>query len=264
MMAYRRDIRRAYERVQGKSNVIPSPYGDIEYSEGGVGPHVLVVHGSGGGFDQGELIAQAVLGDKFHWVAPSRFGYLQSTFQEGSTFDDQAHAYAALLDHLGIDRFKGIGLSGGGDILLHLSTKHPERVEKMVLDGTSPYFSEQTRQGYRDYTPTEEDWGLFRQFHYFGDEQIKLLIKQFQEMEHSYDDVNFTPSDLSRIQAETLIILGDRDKYISVDFAVEMYESIPESHLWIVPNAGHAVTYTHVDVVKKGVLDFLTGKWEET
>ena len=136
MMAYRRDIRRAYERVQGKSNVIPSPYGDIEYSEGGVGPHVLVVHGSGGGFDQGELIAQAVLGDKFHWVAPSRFGYLQSTFQEGSTFDDQAHAYAALLDHLGIDRVSVVSVSHGGPSALLFAVLYPNRVSSLILIST--------------------------------------------------------------------------------------------------------------------------------
>jgi len=88
MMGYRREITRAYERVRGKSRVIPSPHGDIEYTEGGSGPHVLVSHGSGGGYDQGELIAQAFLDDSFHWIAPSRFGYLQSTFREGSTFDD--------------------------------------------------------------------------------------------------------------------------------------------------------------------------------
>jgi DNA-directed RNA polymerase subunit N (RpoN/RPB10) len=45
-----------------------------------------------------------VLGDQFHWIASSRFGYLRSTFQEGATFDDQAHAYAYLLDQLGIKK----------------------------------------------------------------------------------------------------------------------------------------------------------------
>jgi 2-hydroxy-6-oxonona-2,4-dienedioate hydrolase len=136
MMTYRRDMKRAYERVQGKSNVIASPYGDIEYSEGGVGPHVLVVHGSGGGFDQGELIAQAVLGNRFHWVAPSRFGYLQSTFKEGSTFDDQAHAYAALLDHLGIDMVSVVAVSHGGPSALLFTVLYPHRVSSLILIST--------------------------------------------------------------------------------------------------------------------------------
>ena len=96
--AYFLDIIRAYERVSGKSTVIPSPYGDIEFAEGGSGPDVLVVHGSGGGYDQGELLVQAELGDQFYWITPSRFGYLRSTFHENATFDDQAHAYASTQD----------------------------------------------------------------------------------------------------------------------------------------------------------------------
>jgi hypothetical protein len=41
--AYRRDMSRTHKRVRGKSKVTSSAYGEIEYTEGGVGPHVLVV-----------------------------------------------------------------------------------------------------------------------------------------------------------------------------------------------------------------------------
>jgi 2-hydroxy-6-oxonona-2,4-dienedioate hydrolase len=131
--AYLWDINRAYERVRGKSTVIPSPYGDIEYTEGGSGPAVLVIHGSGGGYDQGELIAQAVLGEQFHWITPSRFGYLRSTFSEGATWDDQAHAYAYLLDHLGVRKAAVIAMSHGGPSALIFSVLHPERVASLTL-----------------------------------------------------------------------------------------------------------------------------------
>lgn len=67
---YRSSIQAARARLRGKSTVIPSPYGDIEYTEHGIGPDVLVIHGSGGGFDQGELLAQVVLDDQFHRITP--------------------------------------------------------------------------------------------------------------------------------------------------------------------------------------------------
>jgi len=131
--AYFWDMNRAYERVNAKSTVIASPYGDIEFTEGGSGPAVLVIHGSGGGYDQGELLAQAVLSDQFHWIAPSRFGYLRSTFQEGATFDDQAHAYAYLLDQLGIKKVAVVALSHGGPSALLFAVLHPERVSSLTL-----------------------------------------------------------------------------------------------------------------------------------
>jgi pimeloyl-ACP methyl ester carboxylesterase len=127
------DMNRAYERVRGKSTVIPSPYGDIEYTEGGSGPPVLVIHGSGGGYDQGELIVQAMLGEQFHWIAPSRFGYLRSTFREGATFDDQAHAYAYLLDQLGLEKVAVVTISHGGPSSLLFAVLHPERVSSLTL-----------------------------------------------------------------------------------------------------------------------------------
>lgn len=131
--AYVRDINRAYERVAGKSTVVPSPYGNIEFTEGGSGPPVLVIHGSGGGFDQGELIAKSVIGEKFHWIAPSRFGYLRATFRKDATFDDQAHAYAHLLDHLGINKVAVVALSHGGPSALLFAVLHPERVSSLTL-----------------------------------------------------------------------------------------------------------------------------------
>ncbi|MDH4047122.1 MAG: alpha/beta hydrolase [Gammaproteobacteria bacterium] len=130
---YVRDMNRAYERVQDKSTVIASPYGDIEYVEGGSGPAVLLVHGSGGGFDQGELIARAVLGDEFRWIAPSRFGYLRSSFQEGATWDAQADAYAFLLDHLNIENVAVVAMSQGGPSALLFAVLHPERVSSLTL-----------------------------------------------------------------------------------------------------------------------------------
>jgi pimeloyl-ACP methyl ester carboxylesterase len=126
-------MNRAYERIRGKSTVIPSPYGDIEYTEGGSGPAVLVIHGSGGGYDQGELLAQAVLGEQFHWIAPSRFGYLRSTFREGATFDDQAQAYAYLLDRLSLPNVAVVALSHGGPSALLFAVLHPERVSSLTL-----------------------------------------------------------------------------------------------------------------------------------
>ena len=131
--AYLWDMNRAYERIGAKGTVIASPYGNIEYTEGGTGPPVLVVHGSGGGYDQGELIVRAALGEDFHWIAPSRFGYLRSTFLDGATFDDQAHAYAYLLDRLGIKKVAVVTLSHGGPSALLFAILHPERVSSLTL-----------------------------------------------------------------------------------------------------------------------------------
>jgi len=134
LVAYLKDINQAYERVRGQSTVISSSYGNIEYKTGGfssVTP-VLFIHGGGGGFDQGELIADVVLDDPYFWIAPSRFGYLGSSLPVNATWDDQADAYAYLLDHLEIDKVAVVAMSQGGPSALLFAVNHPERVSSLT------------------------------------------------------------------------------------------------------------------------------------
>lgn len=127
------DTRRAYARITGNSALFSSPLGDIEFKRGGTGVPVLVIHGSGGGYDQGALIATAILGDGFDWIAPSRFGYLRSTFRQGATFDDQAKAYTYLLDSLCLQKVAVLALSHGGPSALLVAVLYPERVSSLTL-----------------------------------------------------------------------------------------------------------------------------------
>ncbi len=127
------DTTRAYARITSNSTILSSPLGEIEFKRRGAGVPVLVVHGSGGGYDQGELIAQVILGEGFDWIAPSRFGYLRSTFREGATFDDQASAYAYLLNSLGLQKVAVVALSHGGPSALLFAVLYPERVSSLTL-----------------------------------------------------------------------------------------------------------------------------------
>lgn len=155
---------------------------------------------------------------------------------------DQAAAdMFALLDHLGIETFKGLGVSGGGNVLLHMATKQPERVKAMVLVSATSYFPAQARlimRQYADNLPASERENLRRR-HPGGDAQIEALLASTKAFADSYDDMNFTPPYLGRITARTLIVQGDRDPLYPVEISMDMARAIPRSSLWIVPNAGH-------------------------
>jgi pimeloyl-ACP methyl ester carboxylesterase len=70
-----------------------------------------------------------------------------------------------------------------------------------------------------------------------------MLYDQMRGLKDSHDDMAFTPPLLGTIAARTLIVHGDRDPLYPVELAIEMYRSIPESALWVVPNAGHGPVF---------------------
>lgn len=82
-----------------------------------------------------------------------------------------------------------------------------------------------------------------RERHARGEDQIRMLFAQSRAFADTDDDVSFTPPHLATITAETLIVFGDRDPLYPVSLAFELRAAIPRSHLWVVPNAGHAPVF---------------------
>ncbi len=134
-LSYKCDIRVAQERVMSGSGsqIIETKCGPIEYASVGEGPPVLVVHGAGGGYDQGLWIARDNVGEGFRIIAPSRFGYLRTPLPQDASPAAQADAHACLLDALNISKVAVVGVSAGAPSSLQFALRHPERTSSLVL-----------------------------------------------------------------------------------------------------------------------------------
>jgi pimeloyl-ACP methyl ester carboxylesterase len=91
-----------------------------------------MVHGTGGGFDQGLAFADPLVAAGWQVIAPSRFGYLRSDFPADPSSENQANAFVDLLDHLGIDRVPVIGGSAGALSAMAFAIRHPGRCAALV------------------------------------------------------------------------------------------------------------------------------------
>jgi len=80
----------------------------------GSGPPVLVIHGAGGGYDQGLLLGETLLGQSYRLIAPSRFVYLDSPVPADHPLSAQPNAYACLLDVLALQAVPVVAISAGG------------------------------------------------------------------------------------------------------------------------------------------------------
>lgn len=132
-LSFQRDLTAARERLTGQSKIVETKSGPIEYAEAGEGPVILVIHGAGGGFDQGLEILAPLARRGFRLVAVSRFGYLRTPFPADASPAAQADAHAHLLDALGIQRAAIFGVSAGGPSAMQFAIRHPARATALIL-----------------------------------------------------------------------------------------------------------------------------------
>lgn len=221
----------------------------VHYELRGEGAPLLLLHGGTGCHTDWAYAGREHFEREYQLIAPDARGHGRSSF--GKSGNDQptithrqcAQDMLALLDHLGMARCKAIGVSMGGNILLHMATLQPERIEAMVVVSATMYFPEQARKVMAA-VPAPDDqpaaqWDLMRKRHHLGDDQIRALWDWSRSLKDSCDDMNFTAADLSAIRAHTMIVQGDRDFLYPVEISVEMYRAILNSALWIVPNGSH-------------------------
>jgi 2-hydroxy-6-oxonona-2,4-dienedioate hydrolase len=130
---FRSDLRASRERLEGRSAIANTPAGPMEYAVAGTGPPLLMIHGTGGGFDQGLLFSERIVRNGIRVISPSRFGYLRSSFPVNHSSEEQADAFVALLDRLKLAKVTVAGGSAGALSAVQFALRHPERTSALIL-----------------------------------------------------------------------------------------------------------------------------------
>lgn len=100
---------------------------------------IVGFHGTPGSRLQMGIDEAAVLRAGVRLIAPDRPGYGLSSFQPGRRLVDWPTDVAQLADHLGLDRFSVVGVSGGGPHSLVCASMLPERlVAAGIVSGEGP------------------------------------------------------------------------------------------------------------------------------
>jgi 2-hydroxy-6-oxonona-2,4-dienedioate hydrolase len=137
--AYQRDMAAVHARLAAEARIAQTAFGPVSYAEGGDGAPVLAIHGAGGGYDQGRLMAEAFLPAGYRWIAPSRFGYPGAPMPADPSTAAQADAFAEMLDGRGIGRVTVLAMSGGAPPALQFALRHPERTQALILLSLAPF-----------------------------------------------------------------------------------------------------------------------------
>jgi pimeloyl-ACP methyl ester carboxylesterase len=115
---------------------------DMYYETTGQGKPLVLLHGfTSSGAAWASMVPEFAKG--YQVIVPDLRGHGRSTNPTKQfTHKQSALDVFALLDALGIEQFKAMGISSGGMTLIHIATQQPARVEAMVLIGATSYFPE--------------------------------------------------------------------------------------------------------------------------
>ncbi|MGI5992494.1 MAG: alpha/beta fold hydrolase [Methanosarcina sp.] len=130
---YHETMTETEKRLLADSTIMKTEYGDIEYTVEGEGKPVLLLHGAGGGYDQGLWAGKVFFGDDYKFISISRYGYLRSSIPDNASIEAQAAAYKTLLDNLSIDKIIVIGVSAGGPSAIQFANDYPNRCSALIL-----------------------------------------------------------------------------------------------------------------------------------
>ncbi len=264
------------------SQLLSTACGTIEYDAVGVGPIVLLSHGSPGDCGQGLQLAKCLKPSRLRFLAVSRPGYGSTPLAAGRTPVEQADSFAHLLDGLRIDRAAILGLSGGGPSSLQFAIRHGDRCWALVLlsavtgkpDPTRPTLLERfastsfglwgLRASIRATIPVTKAIAVRIR----SVEQL-LLLQQFcltalpdhsRKAGLSNDEEQFAtlqPYDLSHVRAPTAVIHGADDRLVPFAHAERVVHAIPSTTLLTIDRGGHFIFATHAAIVFRRVVTFL-------
>jgi len=222
----------------------PMPYAAVNglemYHEvHGEGPPLLLLHGGSGSIIEPWILP---FSSSYQVIAVEQMGHGRTADDPSRPFHyhDMAEDTLGLMDHLGVQRAVVVGHSDGGIIGLDLAIHHPERVDRLVATGANARTDGYTAENLgwiHDFDPAELPVSAaYARLSPDGPEHWPIFVARLKRMWSEEPDL--TDAELATIKAPTLLIVGDAD-IVTVEHTVDMFRTIPNARLCVVPQAGH-------------------------
>ena len=173
------------------------------------------------------------------------------------SYKNMAADQITLLDSLAIDNTIVFGHSDGGVVGLYMTINNPKRIKKLIVsgsnykaDGILDEYTELLKQA----TPEMYQNDFFNKLSPDGPEHWPIVMQKLKTM--WLNEPRITEQELKSIVNPTLIIVGDHDM-IKINHTVELFKSISNSCLLVVPDATHSVLAEKSALVFPLIIDFI-------
>jgi pimeloyl-ACP methyl ester carboxylesterase len=224
--------------------------------------HLLLLHGAIGSAEQLQPLKESLQGHyEIHLLNfPGHGGEPMPRAFSIPFFAEQVKEYCASnqLNSLSI-----FGYSMGGYVSLCLARKHPELVEKIITLATKFHWDEATAAKEIKMLQPEVIEQKVPQFaaalqkrHSPGD--WKQVMEMTCQMLKELGDHNALQlADYTSIHTPTLVMLGDRDKMVSLEETVAVYKQLPQAQLAVLPGTPHPLEQVQPGLLRDMITRFL-------
>lgn len=237
----------------------------IFYTEHGTpdGPPLVLLHSFLATGDQWDRLL-GPFGAHYHLLVPDLRGHGRTNNPGGlAAMNHRQFARDAVgfCRALGLLRAGFVGVSTGAMLLLSLALDAPDLVAAMVLAGGTDHYDDELRRWWETVTPEQVTPSIERakaMHTALGPEHWRLVAEAWIALGSHPHQADFpAPETLAGIQAPTLIIHGDRDRFFPVQIPTALFERLPEAELCILPRTGHFPQADRPEWFQQIVLEFL-------
>ena len=219
------------------------------FIERGEGFPLILLHGNGE--DGGYFVHQMEpFAKHFRVIALDTRGHGQTPRGNAPfTIRQFAEDLLEFMDRQHIEKAHILGFSDGGNIAMVFALAHPERVEKLILNGANLDASGVKRN---IQIPIEIGYRIASLFARKSPE----ARKKAELLGLMVNEPNVNPDNLAQIQCPTLVVAGNKDM-IKEEHTRLIARSIPGSEMVIIPG-NHFVANQNPDAFNEAVLHFLS------
>lgn len=229
----------------------------IYYEVAGTGDPVLLLPGWGGTIEEFTTMRAALVAANYQVIAADLPGSGRSEPQprvySDSYFAEDAHAFAALLAHLGVMPAHLLGFSDGGEVALLMAAQSPQRVRSVAAWGAAGQLNDPDGH-MRAAMMQMMDGGIpamepFREYlvAMYGEENARAMVRNFvaalTAMIEAGGDISL--SQAGSIRCPVFLIAGEHDPFAPRHLVDEIAAQIPNAEVVTVADAGHNLYDTH-------------------
>ena len=220
------------------------------FIEKGEGEPLILLHGNGenGSYFEGQIDAFA---QRFHVFAPDTRGHGKTPRGDKPfTIRQFADDLLCFMDEQQLERAHLLGFSDGGNIAMVFAIQHPDRVDRLILNGANL-----DARGVKRSTQIPIEIG-YRMAKFFAGKSDSARLNA-EMLGLMVNDPNVAPEELSKIKAKTLVIAGTNDM-INEEHTKLIASHIPDAELVFI-KGDHFIANKHPGEFNRTVLDFLGG-----